>query len=191
MCLVPSLFSHVISGQSDALGPHLRLEHHPSMGQMSKDDRENLTLFCGTVFLFKTKSDLLPQTSEAQAQLCLGAALPPPPPPAPHCPQIPTLPGGHRVRQKRELNALSFLIRGKHFRLLSLTVFHTESTAFLSQDPGKSLLFCFIFFPMLISFTQRTLINLCFLMEYQTAQQGHLETFPPCHFAKMLNILMD
>lgn len=44
---------------------------------------------------------------------------------------------------------------------------------------------------MFISFTQRTLINPCFLVEYQTAQQGHSETFPPCHFAKMPNILMD
>ena len=73
MCLVPSLFSHVISGQSDALGSHLRVEHYPSRGQMSKDDRENLTLFCGTVFPFKTKSDLLPQTPEAP-----GPALPGP-----------------------------------------------------------------------------------------------------------------
>ena len=61
------------------------------------------------------------------------------------------------MRQKRELETLSFLITGKHFQLLSLTVFQTESTAFLSQGPGKSLLFCFIFSPMLISFTQRTL----------------------------------
>ena len=56
-----------------------------------------------------------------------------------------------------------------------------------------------------IHFNQRTIINLCFLsffffffddnvcflMEYQTAQQGHLEKFPPRDFAKMPNILMN
>ena len=80
MYLFPSLFSQVISGQSYALGPHCKVEHHLSTGQMSTDDTEILTLFRGTVFPFKTKSDFLPQISCAQVQLCLS----------PHHPQIPT-----------------------------------------------------------------------------------------------------
>ena len=80
MYLFPSFFSQVISGQSDALGPQLKVEHHLSTGQMSTDDTKILTLFHGTVFPFKAKSDFLPQISWAQVQLCLS----------PHHPHIPT-----------------------------------------------------------------------------------------------------
>ena len=58
----------------------------------------------------------------------------------------------------------------------------TERHSLQPKDSNQPLLSFILFF---------FLDNLCFLMEYQTAQRGHLEKFPPLDFqdAKYLNEL--